>query len=123
MTDHDYELDELHVLGEGKKRKMTDVVFCILFVAMLLGFATTIGYTFAVGDLGKVAMPIDRDGNFCGKPKGYIWNVGQKERFFFKILLSIKIDYYVSILFLEQFLKPFLLSINFIDHKFYALRN
>ena len=51
---------------------------------MLVGFGSTIGYTIAVGDLGKVAMPIDREGNFCGKPAGYEWNLGQKERFFFK---------------------------------------
>ena len=66
--DHDYELDDMAVLGaHGKKRRCTDIIFCIIFSVMLLGFFGVVGYSVYVGDLGKVAMPIDRDGNFCGK--------------------------------------------------------
>lgn len=81
MTKHDsdYELDDFSVLGShGKKRKCTDIIFCIIFSVMLLGFFGVVGYSIAVGDLGKVAMPIDKEGNFCGKPKDYAYNTEQK---------------------------------------------
>ena len=80
-NDNDYELDDLAVLGShGKKRKCTDIFFCMIFTVMLLGFFGVVGYSVYVGDLGKVAMPIDKDGNFCGKPKGYAYNTKEQTK-------------------------------------------
>ena len=74
MKATDYELNNLVVLGPARKRKFTDIIFFIIFVLVILGFFTVLFYGLATGHLDRVAMPIDKDGNICGKKAGFMVN-------------------------------------------------
>ena len=50
-----------------KKRKFTDILCAIIFMAYLVLMVYISIHGFAKGDLDKIAQPFDSDGNPCGE--------------------------------------------------------
>ena len=55
-------------VGDGplEDRSCTDVLFCIIFLAFLVGFGVVSVFGYQNGQPQRLLAPLDADGRFCG---------------------------------------------------------
>jgi solute carrier family 44 (choline transporter-like protein), member 2/4/5 len=57
--------------GPIEERSCTDVLFCLLFLAFLVGLGVVSMFGFKNGQPERLLAPLDADGKFCGIDSGY----------------------------------------------------
>jgi hypothetical protein len=69
-NEEDYDADDALLQGSNKTRRFTDVFCFVMFAVAIIGFFAVMAITGGKGDLSKVAIPVDRNGNLCGRDNG-----------------------------------------------------
>jgi len=64
-------VDDRVANGPLEDRSCTDVLFCLIFLAFLVGFGIVSVIGFKNGQPQRLLAPLDADGKFCGLDKGY----------------------------------------------------
>jgi len=68
---NDYAIDTMIQSGPMAKRKCTDILCLLTFLAACGGMGYIGYYAISNGDPDLILAPMDADGNFCGKTLGY----------------------------------------------------
>lgn len=57
--------------GPLEERSCTDVLFCLIFIAFLVGLGVISAFGYQNGQPQRLLAPLDADGKFCGLDDGY----------------------------------------------------
>jgi hypothetical protein len=69
-NEDEYDADNALLQGSNKTRRFTDVFCFVIFALAIIGFFAVMAITGGKGDVSNVAIPVDRDGNLCGRNNG-----------------------------------------------------
>lgn len=69
-NEEEYDADDALLQGSNKTRRFTDVICFVMFAVAIIGFFAVMAITGGKGEVSNVAIPVDRNGNLCGRPNG-----------------------------------------------------
>lgn len=70
QNEEEYDADDALLQGSNKTRRFTDVFCFVMFAVAIIGFFAVMAITGGKGNVSDVAIPVDRNGNLCGRDNG-----------------------------------------------------